>query len=242
MSIRRGNCLKLGISLIIPLCLCGGKIYKYIDEHGRTVYTDKPHLNSEEIIIEPNNPSVSRSQANHQAKESKAVNPNKLYTVTISEPLNGATLSRNQAEKTKVVVEVTPKLEKEHRVSLFVDGGQVGIPQKEFIFEVPALPVGQHQIQAKVLDKNGRPIKNSSSPSVTVFQPKATARGVATPPGYVTPAPKAPQATLAPQDKRTPKSGPLPQVSSTPKPNATPTPSSTPNPNGLPQPPILPMP
>ncbi len=114
------------------------------------------------------------------------------YTIAISTPTDQDTLTTT-ADNLNVVVIVTPDLEADDTVTLYVDGIASGDPTQGTRLSAPALARGSHTLQAKITQKNGA---GAESPTITVYQ---QGHGVTSPiPSAAPMAPAAPMARMAP--------------------------------------------
>ena len=114
------------------------------------------------------------------------------YTIAISVPADQDTLTTT-ADSLNVSVTVTPDLEADDTVTLYVDGSASGDPTHGTSLSAPALSRGSHTLQAKISQTNGA---GAESQTITVYQ---QGHGVTSPINSAAPmAPAAPTARMAP--------------------------------------------
>ncbi len=111
------------------------------------------------------------------------------YTIAISTPGDQDTLTTT-ADSLNVSVTVTPDLEADDTVTLYVDGTASGDPAHGTSLSAPALSRGSHTLQAKITQTNGA---GAESQSITVYQ---QGHGLTSP--ILPSAPRAPAAPRAP--------------------------------------------
>ena len=114
------------------------------------------------------------------------------YMIAISVPADQDTLTTT-ADSLNVSVTITPDLESDDTVTLYVDGTASGDPVHGTHVSAPALARGSHTLQAKITQKNGA---GAESPTITVYQ---QGHGVTSPIPLSAPAARAaPRAPMAP--------------------------------------------
>lgn len=114
------------------------------------------------------------------------------YTIAISVPADQDTLTTT-ADSLNVSVTVTPDLEADDTVTLYVDGSASGDPTHGTSLSAPALARGSHTLQAKITQSNGA---GAESQTITIYQ---QGHGVtSTIPSAAPMAPAAPMARMAP--------------------------------------------
>lgn len=114
------------------------------------------------------------------------------YMIAIRVPADQDTLTTT-ADSLNVSVMVTPDLEADDTITLYIDGTASGDPVHGTQLNAPALARGSHTLQAKITQKNGA---GAESPTITVYQ---QGHGVTSPiPAAAPMAPAAPMARMAP--------------------------------------------
>jgi hypothetical protein len=114
------------------------------------------------------------------------------YTIAISAPADHDTFTTT-ADSLTVSVTVTPDLEADDRVTLYVDGSASGDPTQGTRLSAPPLSRGSHTLQAKITQSNGA---GAESQTITVYQ---QGHGLTSPiPSSAPSARAAPMAPMAP--------------------------------------------
>jgi hypothetical protein len=144
--------------------------YKWIDEEGNTIYSDTPRAGAEEIKEREvqtysapplPKPPVESQQQTRQAPE---------YTsVAIASPENDAVIIENN-DSISVSIQVSPPLSYAygHKMVLKVDGTPYAEPGTATSFTLEGLYRGSHQLQAEIVDKQGKHLISSSPVTIHV--------------------------------------------------------------------------
>jgi hypothetical protein len=84
---------------------------------------------------------------------------------------------QNSTQNLTVIVQVTPILEAQDKIQMYVDGLPAGDPQQGLSIELPWLPRGSHTLQAKIIQANG---PGAESDVITIFQQRTSinSRGI----------------------------------------------------------------
>ncbi|AMO58458.1 DUF4124 domain-containing protein [Endozoicomonas montiporae] len=175
------NTLPLLLLLMIQPFNASGQIYKTVDEHGNTVFTDKPPASrpSEPVILKPATslPAPDRSTYNTTPSPPTPVEP-EIATYSafyIGSPANNSTV-RNNGDFT-IKISIRPSLARGHKVRFFIDGKLVSGPQRLLSHNVKNMDRGTHQLKAEVLDNSGKVIQKTESTvhvQRTIFRPPAS--------------------------------------------------------------------
>ena len=164
------------ISLLLLPGLSLAEIYKTFDEQGNVVYTDTPSESrpSEKVKLRPITPLpkpvynyAPNSSSSPSASQSKT-GAFKYQSLKISSPANDSTV-RNQGNF-QVKVAVVPKLQKNHKLRLLVNGEVLAGPQKSPVFSVKNMFRGSHQLQVEIIDNKRKAVKTASS-TINVHRP-----------------------------------------------------------------------
>jgi hypothetical protein len=78
---------------------------------------------------------------------------------------------QNSIQNLRVTLQVTPDLESQDNIQMYVDGQPVGAPQHALSIELPWLPRGSHRLQAKVIQQNG---PGAETDTITIFQQRTS--------------------------------------------------------------------
>ncbi|GAA4894063.1 DUF4124 domain-containing protein [Ferrimonas pelagia] len=155
-----------------PLLLClliafgsNAQIYKWVDDDGKVHYSDKPRSGATAVSLKPGStvhlPTSTRSLSTEsQADEQIA------YRIDLIAPEDEATVRNNQGQL-DLQIALEPALAADHRVQLWLDGRLSRTLGSGGSFALDDLDRGEHQLQAKVIDKSGKVL--ALSPTRTVF-------------------------------------------------------------------------
>ncbi|SFI03886.1 DUF4124 domain-containing protein [Modicisalibacter xianhensis] len=192
---RRLSCLLLG-ALLPWAGLEAATVYRYVDEQGNVVFSDRPRANSERIKLEPltvvpsldvkapaasTTPSDQAEQVpRRRTGESRPGAPFMPYSsFRIASPQDEATLQTGYGGNVQVELDIDPDLRQDHRVRLLVDGeiSQSAMHTKAFM--LTNLDRGEHILQAELLDASGQ-VRHRSAP-VTLYVHRASVNSPANP-------------------------------------------------------------
>ncbi|EKF76138.1 hypothetical protein A11A3_01550 [Alcanivorax hongdengensis A-11-3] len=145
-------------------------IYQVTDENGNTVFTDKPPHGSEAKAVQLNRTNTVETTKVPARKVAPAADnddkkaPHRDYgSLTITSPENETTI-RNPDEAVSVAVALTPDLQQGDRLVLFDNG----IEQQSMKLSAPER--GVHNLQVKVLGKNGEVLISSDMIEIYVHR------------------------------------------------------------------------
>lgn len=88
------------------------------------------------------------------------------YAIKIISPKPNETF-QNSAQSITMTVAVTPELEPEDKIIVFVDGNPVGEPTYSTSLDLPWLARGSHTLHAKIIQPKGR---GAETETITIFQ------------------------------------------------------------------------
>ncbi len=153
--------------IVVMLCLTSPlhakKVYKYVDEHGKTIYSDEPFENAQEITLPAiqTYTSIPLEQNNVTTPDKPAMIP---YKIVITYPEHDFVVAKD-IESIEVRIFVEPPLDPHHALQLYINDEPYLTPQRDPIFTLHELVRGTFQIKAVVADiKHGRKIITESSP------------------------------------------------------------------------------
>lgn len=128
-------------------------VYRLVDEAGHVTFTDDAQRGGREVTLEPLQSIASAAPAKPPIKASPGAPFMPYDRFTIARPARAARLS---SEPFAVEIDVGPGLREDHQVRLLVDGRVSQSALHGQAFWMPALAVGEHQLQAELLDRQGR--------------------------------------------------------------------------------------
>lgn len=145
------------VALLVWAPLQAQTVYRVVDAAGRVTFTDDAQSGGSEVVLEPLPAMASAVPAKPQVKTPARASPGAPFMpydrFTIVRPASAAHLS---LEPFAVELDVRPGLREEHQVRLLVDGRVSQSALHGQAFWVPALAAGEHQLQAELLDRQGR--------------------------------------------------------------------------------------
>lgn len=167
-----GNEMKKIFALLVflvPSLLSAGVVYKYTDKQGNTVYTDQPRPGAQRVDLpEPSTytpPKLPPRETPTAKRGSDSAGA--LYKqLTLTSPEPDATIWDNTGD---LLVEYTlePALRTKlgHRMVVSVDGEAVA-PLNGTKVQLKNIDRGTHQLQAKVIDADGKVLIESQPAAV----------------------------------------------------------------------------
>ncbi len=137
------------------------KIYHWVDEQGKSHFSDTAGPGTEEVSVNNQNLLVSSNGKEPKAENelSIAVEEEKKiaieYQATITSPLDDTALRSNEGT-IDIHVSTTPEKNNNQKLQLFLDGKALGEPQISPTISAQNIDRGTHQIQVHLLDENGK--------------------------------------------------------------------------------------
>jgi hypothetical protein len=157
------------LSCFFSLCsqALNAEIYRYTDENGRTVYSDKAPKSAESITLPTLNttPAIDINEPKRKPKETVNLDRN---TIRISSPSDGAIIA-NGLVGTTVTASTDQALRKGQHIRISLDG-EVLSTSTSMSTTIPRLARGQHDIKATLLDQNSKTLSEDRI-NITVYRP-----------------------------------------------------------------------
>lgn len=169
------------------ICLCSAfssmtaattKIYHWVDENGKSHYSDTAALGTAEIhvvnqnIVTSDNVQPATTQKNTAAvKEEAAI----IYQAEIISPENDRPLRSNDGS-INIQVKTTPEKTPTQKLQLFLDGKALGSPQISSTIRAENIDRGTHQVQVQLLDESGKVLARTQV--VTVHLQRISSRSI----------------------------------------------------------------
>jgi len=158
------------------------KIYRWVDENGKTHFSDTAIPGRLEVEIKNNNlletddiqPPTSSADPFAVAEEKSAEADVKAiinYQATILSPEDDKPLRSNNGT-IDIHVSVEPEKENTQTLQLYLDGKKLGSPQISSTIRALNIDRGTHQVQVKLLDEDGKQLAKTQI--VTVHLLRAT--------------------------------------------------------------------
>ena len=168
LTIRSPLVTLLSIMVLAGTTNTYAQVYKSINEQGKTVFSDKPSPEAEEVEIEAPNtapPVTSRSNTSpspEQAQEGYS-------TLTITSPADGHIIP-NGLVAFVVTVSAEPALAEGHRFKLVIDGETYSTSSSTSIL-VASIPRGPHKLTVSIIDEEGTALKTSKAVTLFAYRP-----------------------------------------------------------------------
>lgn len=157
--------------------LADTKIYHWVDEQGKSHFSDTAAPGTKEIQINhqnllPNNPAEKpKKEDEQQITNSEPAKTAIEYHASITSPIDDQPLRSNDGT-INIHVAITPDKKNNHTLQLFLDGKSLGKPQLSPTISAKNIDRGTHQVQVHLLDENGKLLTKTQI--VTVHLLRAT--------------------------------------------------------------------
>lgn len=170
--------------LIIVSISTFAEIYMTVDKEGVPTYSDTPTKGAKEVGVLPENNILPSQPPDISSKEMLPINNDKSQSTVNNFPQANIVYSNFQIVSPKdretiqnqptlmVQVKVEPDLIKGDKIVLLLDNKETGLPQEGMKFNVVNIDRGIHQLQAKLLGKNGEVLKETNT--ITIFVHRAS--------------------------------------------------------------------
>ncbi len=137
------------------------EVYKTVDENGHTIYTDNPH--GKQQVEKVDLPAVNSQPATPITSTKNTDQPaaTKQYRLSIVSPANESHIPTGQSGIT-VKVKLQPKMISGQNIQLYLNGGAFGPASKSTTIELSDVYRGEHQLTARLLDRKGKTLAQSS--------------------------------------------------------------------------------
>lgn len=139
----------------VDITAASSTVYRVVDENGSVTFSDSPRDGGEvmELAPLPGLPSEYAEVPNEPPATPSPGQPFMPYDrFQIRSPRAGVEVSAT----TPVTLNIVPRLRDDHRVQLRVNGELSQSALHSDVFWLANLPPGQHQLQAELLDGQGR--------------------------------------------------------------------------------------
>lgn len=174
--------LTLCLVSLIYLCssisvLAETKIYHWVDEQGKSHFSDSAAPGTEEIQVNhqnllPNNPAAKPKKEDQLAVINEQAQKMAIeYHASITSPIDDQPLRSNDGT-INIQVAITPDKKNNQTLQLFLDGKALGKPQLSPTISAKNIDRGTHQVEVHLLDENGKLLTKTQI--VTVHLQRAT--------------------------------------------------------------------
>lgn len=159
---------------LLPLA-APAAVYKWVDEEGNVVYSDKPHAGAKKLDLPPPtvySPPSTASEAKVAPKKEKEDSVG--YRVLIVSPRQDETIRDNTGAVTvQMVLEPSLNAEAGHQLALLLDGIKQPGNSISSLLQLQNVGRGSHTVQIQVEDAEGKPLASSN---VVTFHMKQASR------------------------------------------------------------------
>lgn len=167
-------------------------VYKWVDEEGNVVYSDKPRAGATELNLPP--PSVytpSTTPPAAKAARKKGKEDSAGYRVLIVSPQQDETIRDNTGAVTvQMVLEPSLNVEAGHQLALLLDGVKQTGDSIASVLQLQDVDRGSHTVQIQVEDADGNTLATSNAVTFHMKQASRLLRPKSGPSGGGVPTPR----------------------------------------------------
>lgn len=157
------------------ITLCGNtlatstKVYVWVDENGKVVYSDTPRPGAEVVEVKEKN--IISSNIDTSILDIKPKVLEDKFDVEITQPKNNQTI-RDNTGSVLVQGRIKPVFKQGFKIRLLFDNKPYGSPQSYALFRMSNIDRGEHILQFELLNNTGKVIASSSP--VTFYMHRAS--------------------------------------------------------------------
>lgn len=156
-------------SLCLPVKATSTKVYVWVDENGKVVYSDTPRPGAEEVQVKDKN--IIPSNIDTSILDIKPKVLEDKFDVEITQPSNNQTI-RDNTGSLLVQGRIKPLFKQGHKIRLLIDNSPFGSPQSYALFRLSNIDRGEHSLKLELLNDKGKVI--ASSTPVTFYMHRAS--------------------------------------------------------------------
>ena len=168
--------ISLAFLLLLTTISHAAEVYVSRDANGNMVFSDKPHANAQvhEVKELPSVPAVTAPSLLQQP--AAASEPAFNYTsLAIIAPANGQTIPPGHAANIEISGVLSPGLRESDEIFLIINNSVVR-QGRQTTFHLTDLPRGEHRMQMRVQDKDGKQLIASNPVTIHVQRPSVLHR------------------------------------------------------------------
>lgn len=148
------------------------KIYRWIDDNGNVHFSDTSTPGTEEFEAKDYTLLTSK-EATTESQPAIIENDNQeievRYTATILSPSDDKAVRSNDGT-INVNVSIEPKKDNDQTLQLYLDGKKLGEPHVSTTIRARNIDRGTHQLQVKLLDKDGKQLAKTQIVTVHLLR------------------------------------------------------------------------
>ncbi|SDN34320.1 DUF4124 domain-containing protein [Vreelandella arcis] len=147
----------LGLGLLVSAVAVGANastVYRVVDDNGNVTFTDNPRDGGEALKLAPL-PGLPDQRASTPTRPASA-SPGQPFMPYDRFQIHSPSAGAEVGAATPVELRIVPRLRDDHRVQLRVNGELSQSALHSDVFWLSNLPAGRHQLQAVLLDSQGR--------------------------------------------------------------------------------------
>ncbi|OKY25273.1 DUF4124 domain-containing protein [Thalassotalea sp. PP2-459] len=145
------------------------KVYVWVDESGKVVYSDTPRPGAEEVEVQEKN--IISTHVDTSILDIKPKVIEDKFNVEITQPSNKQTI-RDNTGSLLVQGRIKPLFKQGHTIQLLLDNKPHNFPQSYAQFRLSNIDRGEHQLKLSLLNEKGKVI--ASSKQITFYMHRAS--------------------------------------------------------------------
>ncbi|MDB2556343.1 DUF4124 domain-containing protein [Luminiphilus sp.] len=167
----------IGIISLAGMPSLSADIYKSVDKNGVVTFSDTPpkekSASNERIELPVHTNRMPSIEVPERAVSENSEVPVNLSILTITAPLDNATIPPMGPGIFDVLADVQPPLKEEEFVELYLDSTPVGPLQKKPNWTLTYLTRGAHKLEVRRVSSSGQVLDSSAPITVFVLRPSA---------------------------------------------------------------------
>lgn len=157
------------IALSVDSLATSTKVYVWVDENGKVVYSDTPRPGAEVVEVKEKN--IISSNIDTSILDIKPKVIEDKFEVEITQPKNNQTI-RDNTGSVLVQGRIKPLFKQGHKIQLLIDNAPHGPAQSFALFRLSNIDRGEHTLKFELQDNKGKVIASSSI--VTFYMHRAS--------------------------------------------------------------------
>ena len=145
------------------------KIYVWVDENGKVVYSDTPRPGAEELKMK--DPNIVSSNIDTSVLDIKPKKLEDKFEVEVTQPKDNQTI-RDNTGSLLVQGRIKPLFKQGYTIQLMLDDQPYQTPQPHALFRLSNVDRGEHQLKMQLLNDKGKVI--ASSDPITFYMHRAS--------------------------------------------------------------------
>jgi len=144
----------LGAFLSLVSVVTGAAVYKWVGPDGEVTYSDRPQPGAEQVQVAPVQTYEAPELPENEVPQGEGDGFSGYESFAIVVPNNDETF-RDNGGLVEVKLQLTPGLQRGHRISVYMDGQSLGGEGRSTSLVLRNVDRGSHRLHAAVVDEEG---------------------------------------------------------------------------------------